>query len=702
MKRLSVVLASLSILYLAHAGTLANDASEDITSYHHREEDHLIAYLFYAIAQGNEEAVRTTLQQISINKHNVNKAFGTKGDSALIFAIRALHELVHHFEQKLFTDPYTLTTAFNTRLSIIRLLIFTPEIDCLKVNYLQETPLSLATQEGLIPVTELLISKFQISHLAGSNEYATYKVMLEELTIPEPIKEKIREQINKAETTLHPSEMGRALEHIKFIFALPWNKETEDCLDFKQVHTILNEEHYGLKKVKDKILEFIAVRLLNKESQGRILCLVGPPGVGKTSIAKSIAHSLNKAFVRVSLGGVHEESAIRGWPKSYVNPTPGRILLGLKEAQASNPVMLLDEIDKLGGSSWHGDPTAALLEVLDPQQHKEFLDHYTGVPFDLSKIFFIATANELSNIQATLCDRLEIIHLPSYTNEEKLMIAKNHLLPNILKKTGLEGSSLVINDAIIAEVIAKYSFEAGVRKLEQLLYSLCAKTARILQETGMLPKFTSHNLVEFLGTGYDPATVPLLFTQENNVGIVNGLYATGLGGGLLPIETTLVPGSGHFKLTGRAGEMLQESAEIAHSYVAAHLKELTIDPAVFNNNTIHIHMPDGATSKEGPSAGIALVSAMVSRLTDKPYNSTYAMTGEISLTGRVLPIGGIREKLLGAKRLGITHIIIPEANHDDLIEWSEELKGLTIIPVNYVQQALDLVLLPKKKLRGNK
>ncbi|RSK28048.1 endopeptidase La [Bacillus sp. HMF5848] len=474
--------------------------------------------------------------------------------------------------------------------------------------------------------------------------------------------------------------------YIDWLLALPWQKATDDKIDVSRAERILDEEHYGLEKVKERVLEFLAVQMLTNSLKGPILCLAGPPGVGKTSLARSIAESMNRNFVRASLGGVRDESEIRGHRRTYVGAMPGRIIQGMKKAGTINPVFLLDEIDKMS-NDFRGDPSAALLEVLDPEQNFNFSDHYIEEPYDLSKVMFIATANSLATIPGPLRDRMEIIQLSGYTEEEKLHIAKDHLLHKQLKEHGLEKGKMQIRDDAMIKLIRYYTREAGVRSLERQIAKLCRKAAKIIV-TGDRKRivFTENNIEEFLGKPmyrYGQAEL------EDQVGVATGLAYTTVGGDTLSIEVSLSPGKGKLVLTGKLGDVMKESAQAAFSYIRSRAEELHIDPDFHEKNDIHIHVPEGAVPKDGPSAGITMATALISALTGRPVHKEVGMTGEITLRGRVLPIGGLKEKSLSAHRAGLKKILLPRDNEKDLEDIPDSVKkDLTFVLVSHLDEVL--------------
>ncbi len=502
---------------------------------------------------------------------------------------------------------------------------------------------------------------------------------------------------------MHPSaaEYSVSRTYLDWLIELPWNKHTKDRLDVKRAQAILDEDHYGLKKVKDRIIEYLAVQQLKKDLKGPILCLVGPPGVGKTSLGKSVARSLGRKFVRMSLGGIKDEAEIRGHRRTYVAALPGRIIQGIRKTGSKNPVFMLDELDKVG-MDFRGDPTSALLEVLDPEQNFSFSDHYLEVPFDLSQTMFIATANMLDTIPQPLLDRTELIRLPGYTEEEKLHIATDHVIPRVLKNNGLTKKHIEFTEKAIRMIITEYTREAGVRNLERQLASICRKVAKE-RVSGNKKKIT---VTEKLVREYLGMQQVFLETREriDRPGVSTGLAWTPFGGDILFIECTTMRGKGGLMLTGQLGDVMKESAHAALSWIKSHATEFGINERIFSEKDIHLHVPAGATPKDGPSAGVAIVTALTSILTGKLVRDDFAMTGEISLVGKVLPVGGVKEKVLAAKRAQITEIILPEKNKGDLEDLTDEVKkSLNFHFVNDIHEALDLVFVKKKPVkRGRK
>ena len=507
------------------------------------------------------------------------------------------------------------------------------------------------------------------------------------LKAPKEVKEKLEKEISRLKLLgMNSSESGVIRGYIETLLEMPWSKMQKEAGDIKQAQQILDEDHYGLEQVKERVLEFLAVRTLNKHGQSPILCLVGPPGTGKTSIAKSIARALNKKYVRICLGGVQDEAEIRGHRRTYVGAMPGRIAAGMKQAGVKNPLMLLDEIDKVS-SNYRGDTSAALLEVLDSEQNDKFRDHYIELPMDLSEVLFIATANDAHNIPRPLYDRMEIIEVTSYTENEKFHIAKEHLLPKQLEKNGVKEEQLKISDKGLKALIHGYTREAGVRSLERRLGELCRKAARqILENDKKIVKITDTNLEKFLGKAvYSYA----LANEQDEVGIVRGLAWTSVGGDTLQIEVNAMPGKGELALTGQLGDVMKESARAGITYIRSVASQYGVEKEYFEKHDFHIHIPEGAVPKDGPSAGITMATALLSAITEKPVKASVAMTGEITLRGRVLPIGGLKEKILAAKNAGIKTVLVPKKNEKDIDEISAEIKrGIEIVFVENMEQVI--------------
>lgn len=519
----------------------------------------------------------------------------------------------------------------------------------------------------------------------ADSEADEYEKKLSELDAPEYVKEKTKKEIKRFRNmSSSSSESTVERGYIETVLELPWNKMSVDNKDLDHAAQVLDDDHYGLKDVKERILEFLAVRNLTSKGESPIICLVGPPGTGKTSIARSIASALEKKYVRISLGGVRDEAEIRGHRKTYIGAMPGRIVNGLRQAGVSNPLMLLDEIDKVS-SDYKGDTSAALLEVLDSEQNCRFRDHYIEMPVDLSEVLFIATANEVSGIPKPLLDRMELIEVSSYTENEKFHIAKEHLVEKQKSKNGIKKEQLTITDSALKDIIRLYTREAGVRSLERTIGKLCRKAAReIFKDSEAAVKVTKTNLKTYLG---NPKYSPEKKNDHAEVGIVRGLAWTSVGGVTLEVEVNVLPGKGELVLTGKLGDVMKESAQAALSYVRSISEGYGIDAEFYTKHDIHIHIPEGAVPKDGPSAGITMATAMLSAITDRPVRADVAMTGEITLRGRVLPIGGLKEKLLAAKVIGIKTVCIPKDNEKDLEEISKEITdGMEIVPVERFSQ----------------
>ncbi len=541
-----------------------------------------------------------------------------------------------------------------------------------------------------------------------SQEIREYSKKIKRAKMSKEADGEARKQLKRLEQ-MHPdsSEASIVRTYLDWLVEMPWSKSTKDVIDIANAKKILNKEHYGLEKVKDRILEYLSVRKLNPKMKGSILCFVGPPGVGKTSLGRAIASAMKRKFVRHSLGGIRDEAEIRGHRRTYIGAMPGRIIQGLKQCGTNNPVFMMDEIDKIG-ADFRGDPASALLEALDPEQNSAFSDHYLNLPFDLSKVMFILTANLTDSIPSALLDRMEVINISGYTEEEKKIIAQMHLLPRQIKENGLKTKkTLGISDGALFQIITEYTSEAGVRNLERELGAICRKVARKIAEGGKGSfKMTKTNLHKYLGP---PKFLPEMDQESSQVGLSTGLAWTQVGGEVLYVEASLLAGKGDLILTGQLGEVMQESARAALSYARANLKEMGVKDTFFENQDIHIHVPAGAIPKDGPSAGIAMATALISAMTGKAVGKDVAMTGEITLRGRVLPIGGLKEKALGALRGGIKTIIIPEKNNKDLAEIPLNIKKkLKFIPVRQFEEVLSIAMedwkkpIIKKKKAGKK
>ena len=531
-------------------------------------------------------------------------------------------------------------------------------------------------------------------------EIKAYQDKLGKLKVAPEVQEELEKQISRL-SQMHPESAETAVvrNYLDWMFDLPWNKSTLDNLDLRKAKTILDEDHYGLEKVKDRILEYLAVRSISKKLKGPLLCFVGPPGVGKTSLGKSIARALGRKFIRISLGGVRDEAEIRGHRRTYVGAMPGRIIQGLRRAGSNNPVFMMDEVDKIG-ADFRGDPSAALLEVLDPEQNKDFRDHYLGVPFDLSRVMFITTANLLDPIQPAFRDRMEILKLPGYIEEEKLQIALRHLVPKQLEENALNSKLIEFNRRAIQKMISLYTREAGVRNLERELASVCRKVARKVAEGKKGPtQITPQNLERFLGP---PRIYRDQLLKNDRVGVATGVAWTEAGGEILFVESTKMKGKGQLSLTGSLGEVMKESAQAALSYARAHAQELGIEAKTFAENDFHIHIPEGAIPKDGPSAGITIATALISVCTDVKVRHDVAMTGEITLRGNVLPIGGVKEKVLAAQRAGVARMILPLPNKKDLADIPPAIrKNMKFIFVRDIKQVFSSALVQSGR-RGKK
>ena len=576
------------------------------------------------------------------------------------------------------------------------LIIINEEIEILKI----ERKIGIKVKNKIDKVQKEYYLKEQLKAIQeelgedeeDKKEINLYKEKINKAKLPKEVKEKAIYELDRLKNSGNFSAEGGVIRsYLDWILSLPWNKDTKDNLDITKARDILDKEHYGLKDVKDRIIEYLAVRKVSKTLKGPILCLVGPPGVGKTSIAKSIAHSLNRNFVRMSLGGVRDEAEIRGHRKTYVGAIPGRIIYGMKQAKSRNPLFLLDEIDKMS-NDFRGDPADALLEVLDAEQNATFRDHYLELDFDLSKVLFITTANTLSTIPGPLLDRMEIIEVSGYTSEEKFYIARNHLIPKKLKEHNMEAGKITFSNSSIYYIIDNYTRESGVRGLERKISSIIRKSiTEMIEKNKDTTNVTVNHVKKYLGPevfSYEKAD------KEDKVGVVTGLAWTAYGGDTLPIEVTVMEGNGKLQLTGKLGEVMVESAKAGYSYVRSNASEYGIDTNFYKNKDIHIHVPEGAVPKDGPSAGVTMITALISALGDKKVKHNVAMTGEITLTGRVLPIGGLKEKSLAAYRAGIDTIIIPKANEKDLRNIPKTVKNkIDFIVADKIEKVLDNALI---------
>ena len=548
-------------------------------------------------------------------------------------------------------------------------------------------------QKEFVLREQMKVIREELGEDPTSGRVEEYRARTESLNAPEEVKEVLYKEIDRLSTIgeNNPSEGGVIRGYIEALLGLPWNNASEDNADIARARQVLREDHYGLEKIKERILEYLAVRILKNKGDSPILCLVGPPGTGKTSIAKSVARALEKKYVRICLGGIRDEAEIRGHRRTYIGAMPGRIAVGLSQAGVRNPLMLLDEIDKVS-SDYKGDTSSALLEVLDPEQNVRFSDHYIEVPIDLSEVRFIATANDAAAIPRPLLDRMEVIEVSSYTENEKMHIAKEHLIPKQIEANGLKKKELSITDKALSEIISGYTKEAGVRQLERMIAQICRKAALKMQEEDLKKvSVTGKNLEEILGRKKFRVNKA---NPSPEVGIVRGLAWTSVGGETLEIEVNVMPGKGEVRLTGQLGDVMKESAQAGVSYIRSIAGRYDIDEGFFNEHEIHIHIPEGAVPKDGPSAGITMATAILSAVTGIPVRSDIAMTGEITLRGRVLPIGGLKEKMLAAKKAGIRTVLVPEENRVDVADMEAEITdGLNILFVRDMSQVVKEALI---------
>lgn len=599
---------------------------------------------------------------------------------------------VHFEEKQKILDAVSMTERYEV---LMALLLKEIEITAIKNDFQAKVKAHVdKNQKEYLLREQMKVIREELGEDNTESDADHFMDALGKIKADKEVKEKIKKEIDRFKNiSSSSSESAVARGYIETLLELPWNKTSRDNKDLKNAEQILNADHYGLEKVKERMLEFLAVRNLTSKGESPIICLVGPPGTGKTSIARSVAKALDKKYVRISLGGVRDEAEIRGHRRTYVGAMPGRIVNGLRSAGVKNPLMLLDEIDKMS-SDYKGDTASALLEVLDAEQNKKFRDHYVEIPIDLSEVLFIATANSVQDIPRPLLDRMELIEVTSYTENEKLHIAKEHLLAKQMERNGIRPEQLAITDKAMAKIISGYTREAGVRNLERKLGEICRKAARPLYEGEKEKiKVTEQNLEKFLGKE------KYSFDKKNDtdeVGIVRGLAWTSVGGDTLEIEVNIMPGKGEFQLTGQLGDVMKESAQAGISYIRSVSEEYHIPKKFFQENDIHIHIPEGAVPKDGPSAGITMATAMLSAITKTPVRADVAMTGEITLRGRVLPIGGLKEKTLAAKNAGIKTICVPKKNEKDIDEISPEIKkGLKIVFVEQMKDVLDVAFVKK-------
>ena len=599
---------------------------------------------------------------------------------------------VHFEEKQKILDAVSMTERYEV---LMALLLKEIEIIAIKNDFQAKVKAHVdKNQKEYLLREQMKVIREELGEDNTESDADHFMDALGKIKADKEVKEKIKKEIDRFKNiSSSSSESAVARGYIETLLELPWNKTSRDNKDLKNAEQILNADHYGLEKVKERMLEFLAVRNLTSKGESPIICLVGPPGTGKTSIARSVAKALDKKYVRISLGGVRDEAEIRGHRRTYVGAMPGRIVNGLRSAGVKNPLMLLDEIDKMS-SDYKGDTASALLEVLDAEQNKKFRDHYVEIPIDLSEVLFIATANSVQDIPRPLLDRMELIEVTSYTENEKLHIAKEHLLTKQMERNGIRPEQLAITDKAMAKIISGYTREAGVRNLERKLGEICRKAARPLYEGEKEKiKVTEQNLEKFLGKE------KYSFDKKNDtdeVGIVRGLAWTSVGGDTLEIEVNIMPGKGEFQLTGQLGDVMKESAQAGISYIRSVSEEYHIPKKFFQENDIHIHIPEGAVPKDGPSAGITMATAMLSAITKTPVRADVAMTGEITLRGRVLTIGGLKEKTLAAKNAGIKTICVPKKNEKDIDEISPEIKkGLKIVFVEQMKDVLDVAFVKK-------
>lgn len=650
-----------------------------------------------------EKALMRTLlehfeQYIKVSKKVSNETFATVADveePGRLADLVASHLPIKTKQKQEILEIVSVKERLHTLISIIQ---DEQELLSLEKKIGQKVKRSMErTQKEYFLREQMKAIQTELGDKEGKGgEVEELREKIEQSGMPEETTKAALKELDRYEKLPASSaESGVIRNYIDWLLALPWTEATEDMIDLAHSEEILNKDHYGLEKVKERVLEYLAVQKLTNSLKGPILCLVGPPGVGKTSLARSIATSLNRNFVRVSLGGVRDESEIRGHRRTYVGAMPGRIIQGMKKAKTANPVFLLDEIDKMS-NDFRGDPSAALLEVLDPEQNHNFSDHYIEEPYDLSKVMFVATANTLSSVPGPLLDRMEIISIAGYTELEKVHIAREHLLPKQLKEHGLRKGNLQVRDEALLEIIRYYTREAGVRTLERQIAKVCRKAAKIIV-TAERKRIvvTEKNIVDLLGKHifrYGQAE------KTDQVGMATGLAYTAAGGDTLAIEVSVAPGKGKLILTGKLGDVMKESAQAAFSYIRSRAEELQIDPNFHEKNDIHIHVPEGAVPKDGPSAGITMATALISALTGIPVSKEVGMTGEITLRGRVLPIGGLKEKTLSAHRAGLTKIILPAENEKDLDDIPESVKeNLTFVLASHLDEVLEHALVGVKQ-----